>query len=87
MFTVRTLVGFFGAQSAAGVGLGVGAGGRWSASVRRAATLSSAFLLSSGNVAAFKCYPSMPGPNLGASQIGLVLVDVPVCVCLAKKRE
>lgn len=35
-------------------------------------------LSGNGNVSqAFKCYPSMPGPNLGASQIGLVLVDVP----------
>lgn len=74
----RTLVGFFGAQSAAGVGFGEWA---WALEVCEWAAGGDAFFcvsLSSGNVSqVFKCYPSMPGPNLGASQIGLVLVDVP----------
>lgn len=46
------------------------------------------FFVSSGMSQAFKCYPSMPGPNLGASQIGLVLIDVPfVCLWLKKGIE
>lgn len=79
----RTLVGFFGAQSAAGVGLGVGVGVcEWAAGGDAFSCVS----LSGGNVAVFKCYPSMPGPNLGASQIGLVLVDVPFVSCALLKK-
>lgn len=66
------------------MGLGVG-GCEWAAG---GDAFFCVFFVSSGMSQAFKCYPSMPGPNLGASQIGLVLIDVPfVCLWLKKGIE
>jgi hypothetical protein len=84
VFTVRWSA-FFGAQSAAGVGLG-SAPALEAVSGRRARRFFCLrfFIWRECVSQACRCYPSMPGPNLGASQIGLVLVDVPF-VSLARK--
>lgn len=76
----RPLVGFFGAQSAAGVGVRVGGGRRLFSCVCDS--------LSSG-MSQLSNHPSMPGPNLGASQIGLDLGlgCCSVCDCLSLKKE